>query len=50
MGAKDAIALIKSAESIEDLAGKDVGEKRVTVLRALEAKMAELSGAEIQES
>ena len=50
MSAKDAIALIKSAQTIEDLAGKDAGEERVTVTRALEAKMAELSGEETPES
>ncbi len=46
MTAKDAIALIKSAETIEDLAGKDAGEERVTVTRAFAAKMAELAGEE----
>ena len=50
MSAKDAIALIKSAEAVEDIAGKEEGEKRVTVTRAFEAKMAELSGAESLES
>ena len=50
MSAKDAVAMIKSAEAIEDIAGKEVGEKRVTVTRAFEAKMAELSGDESRES
>jgi len=50
MGAKDAIALIQSAENVEDIDGKEVGEKRVTVMRAFEARMAELSGDESQES
>jgi len=50
MGAKDAIALIKSAESIEDIDGKQVGEKRVTVMRAFEEKVAELADDVSQES
>ncbi|MEN8687467.1 MAG: transcription termination factor NusA [Desulfuromonadales bacterium] len=50
MSAKDAIALIKSAQSIEDIAGKDAGEERVTVTRAFAAKMAELAGEENPES
>jgi len=50
MSAKDAVAMIKSAEAIEDIAGKEVGEKRVTVTRAFEEKMAELSGDESRES
>jgi len=50
MGAKEAIALIKSAEAVADIAGKEIGEKRVTVMRAFEAKMTELSGDESQES
>ena len=50
MGAKEAIALIEAAGSVEDIAGKEVGEKRVTVMRAFEAKMTELSGDESQES
>jgi len=50
MSAKDAVAMIKSAEAIEDIAGKEVGEKRVTVTRAFEAKMAELSGDESRDS
>ena len=50
MSAKDAVAMIKSAEAIEDIVGKEVGEKRVTVTRAFEAKMAELSGDESRES
>ena len=43
MAAKDAIALIKSAESVEDLSGMEQGEKRVTVLRAFEARIVELN-------
>ncbi len=43
MTAKDAIAMIKSAESVEDLAGMEEGEKRVTVLRAFEARIVELT-------
>ena len=50
MSAKDAVAMIKAAEAIEDIAGKEVGEKRVTVTRAFEAKMAELSSDESRES
>ncbi len=50
MGAKEAIALIEVAGSVEDIAGKEIGEKRVTVMRAFEAKMTELSGDESQES
>jgi len=50
MSAKDAVAMIKSAEAIEDIAGKEVGEKRVTVMRAFEEKMAELSDDESRES
>jgi hypothetical protein len=38
-----AIAMIKSAESVEDLTGMEEGEKRVTVLRAFEARIAELT-------
>jgi N utilization substance protein A len=43
MTAKDAIAMIKSAESAKDLAGMEEGEKRVTVLRAFEARIVELT-------
>ena len=43
MTAKDAIAMIKSAESVEDLAGMEEGEKRVTVLRAFETRVVELT-------
>ena len=50
MSAKDAIDLIKSAETVEDIAGREEGEKRVTVSRAFDEKMAELTGAESQES
>ncbi len=46
MGAKDAIAAIKAAESVEEIAGKEAGESRVTVMRAFEAKMAELTAEE----
>ena len=46
MTAKDAIAAIKAAESLEEITGKEEGESRVTVMRAFEAKVAELSGAE----
>jgi N utilization substance protein A len=46
MAAKDAIAAIKAAESVEDIAGKEEGETRVTVMRALEARTAELAGEE----
>jgi N utilization substance protein A len=49
MTAKDAIAAIKAAEAAEDLAGKEEGETRVTVLRALEAKMSELADPESAE-
>ena len=50
MTAKDAIAMIKSAQTVEEIAGRDAGEKRVTVTRAFATKMAELSGEENQES
>ena len=50
MSAKDAIAMIKSAQTVEEIAGRDAGEKRVTVTRAFATKMAELSGEENQES
>ena len=50
MTAKDAIAMIKSAQTAEEIAGRDAGEKRVTVTRAFATKMAELSGEENQES
>jgi N utilization substance protein A len=43
MTAKDAIAMIKSAESVEALAGMEEGEKRVTVLRAFETRVVELT-------
>ncbi len=46
MSAKDAVAAIKAAESVDEIAGKEAGEKRVTVLRAFEAKMAELANTE----
>lgn len=44
--AKDAIAAINAAESVDELVGKEEGESRVTVQRAFEAKIAELSGEE----
>ncbi len=46
MTAKDAVAAIKAAETVEDIAGKEAGESRVTVMRAYEAKMAELTEEE----
>jgi N utilization substance protein A len=49
MTAKDAIAAIKAAESLDEISGKEAGESRVTVMRAFEAKVAELSGAEDEE-
>ena len=49
MGAKDAIAAIKSAESVDELTGKEEGEKRVTVMRAFEARIAELNDVESAE-
>jgi N utilization substance protein A len=50
MSAKDAIEAIKSMESAEELTSKAEGEKRVTVQRALETRLAELTGAETAES
>jgi N utilization substance protein A len=49
MTAKDAIAAIKSAESVEEIAKLAEGETRVTVLRASEARTAELTDAESAE-
>jgi len=49
LSAKDAIEVIKAAESVDELTGRDAGETRVTVLRALEARMAELTGDEAQD-
>ncbi|MBE0576955.1 MAG: transcription termination/antitermination protein NusA [Desulfuromonadales bacterium] len=46
MTAKDAIAAVKEAESVEDVANMTEGETRVTVLRASEARTAELTDAE----
>jgi N utilization substance protein A len=46
MSAKEAIALFTSAETAEGLAAMAEGETRVTVMRALEAKLADLSGSE----
>jgi N utilization substance protein A len=43
MTAKDAIDRIKSTESVKDLAGMEEGEKRVTVLRAFETRVVELT-------
>jgi N utilization substance protein A len=50
MSAKDAIEVIKTLESPEELASKAEGEKRVTVQRALESRLTELTGAESTES
>jgi len=50
MSAKDAIEAIKSMESADELTSKAEGEKRVTVQRALETRLAELTGAETAES
>ncbi len=44
MAAKDAVAVIKAAESADEITGKEEGESRVTVMRAFESKMAELAG------
>ncbi len=44
MTAKDAVAVIKAAESADEIAGKEEDESRVTVMRAFESKMAELAG------
>ncbi len=49
MSAKDAVAEINLAESADDLMIRAEGEKRVTVLRALEARSAALTGTESQE-
>jgi N utilization substance protein A len=46
MSAKDAIAFIKTAESAEQLNSMAEGETRVTVTRALEARLEELSSEE----
>jgi N utilization substance protein A len=50
MTAKDAIAAVKEAESVEDVATMTEGETRVTVLRASEARTAELTDAENAEN
>ena len=50
MTAKDAIAAVKEAESVEEVATMTEGETRVTVLRASEARTAELSDAENAEN
>jgi N utilization substance protein A len=49
MTAKDAITAINSADTVEEITTIVEGEKRVTVLRAFEARMSELTGAEIAE-
>jgi N utilization substance protein A len=49
MTAKDAIVAITSSESIEEITSMGEGEKRVTVLRALEARTAELTDVESAE-
>ncbi len=49
MTAKDAIAAVKSAESAELITPMAEGESRVTVLRAIESKLAELADAESAE-
>ncbi len=46
MTAKDAIAFVKSAESAEQLTTMAAGETRVTVTRALEARVEELTAGE----
>ena len=46
MTAKDAIAFIKTAESVEQLTTMAEGEARVTVTRALEARVEELTADE----
>jgi len=46
MTAKDAIAFIKTAESVEQLTSLAEGETRVTVTRALEARVEELTADE----
>jgi len=46
MTAKDAIAFIKTAESVEQLTTMAEGETRVTVTRALEARVEELTANE----
>ena len=46
MTAKDAIAFIKTAESVEQLTTMAEGETRVTVTRALEARVEELTADE----
>jgi N utilization substance protein A len=49
MAAKDAIAAIKTAASPEEIARMAEGETRVTVLRASEARTAELTEAKSEE-
>jgi N utilization substance protein A len=49
MTAKEAIAAINSSELVEEITTMAEGEKRVTVLRAFEARVAELTDAESAE-
>ena len=49
MPAKDAIEVIKASESAEELTIRAEGETRVTVQRALEARLAELADVESAE-
>ena len=46
MSAKDAIAVVKAAESVDEISRLAEGETRVTVLRASESRVAELTDAE----
>lgn len=46
MSAKDAIAVVKAAESLDEITRLAEGETRVTVLRASESRVAELTDAE----
>jgi N utilization substance protein A len=50
MLAKEAIDLVKSIDSAEQLASRAEGETRVTVQRAVEARLSELNAAESAES
>ncbi len=50
MTAKEAIAAINSSELVEEITTMAEGEKRVTVLRAFETRIAELTVAESAES
>ncbi len=49
MSAKDAIEVIKTSESAEELTSRAEGETRVTVQRALETRLAELADVESAE-